>query len=71
MATRGESKTLRVFCIATADTKLEELRFVSDAVRSNLNFFARGSPHKVRVLELLFSVLCIVKIFVKFSYALF
>ncbi|XP_023518144.1 uncharacterized protein LOC111781690 [Cucurbita pepo subsp. pepo] len=49
MATRGESKTLRVFCIATADTKLEELRFVSDAVRSNLNFFARGSPHKVEV----------------------
>lgn len=43
MATTGESKTPRVFCIATADTKLEELRFISDYVRSNLNCFSRGS----------------------------
>ncbi|XP_038882761.1 toMV susceptible protein tm-1(GCR26) isoform X2 [Benincasa hispida] len=49
MATRGETKTPRVFCIATADTKLEELRFISDSVRANLNCFSRASSFKVEV----------------------
>lgn len=56
MATRGDSKTPRVFCIATADSKLDELRFISDTVRSNLNSFSRSSSFKVTVLELLFSM---------------
>lgn len=35
--------TPRVFVIGTADTKLDELRFLSDSVRSNLNAFSGSS----------------------------
>ncbi|XP_058227498.1 toMV susceptible protein tm-1(GCR26) isoform X2 [Rhododendron vialii] len=43
------NRTLQVFCIGTADTKLEELRFLSDSVRSNLNNFSAHSSSKVEV----------------------
>lgn len=41
------SNTLRVFCIGTVDTKLDELRYLSDSVRSNLSQFSRDSKFKV------------------------
>lgn len=34
------SKTVQVFCVATADTKLDELRFLSESVRSNIKCFS-------------------------------
>ncbi|KAI3785307.1 hypothetical protein L1987_44423 [Smallanthus sonchifolius] len=40
---------LQVFCIATADTKLEELLFLSESVRSNLTSFSPTSASKVQV----------------------
>uniref|UniRef100_A0A0A0KGJ3 Uncharacterized protein n=1 Tax=Cucumis sativus TaxID=3659 RepID=A0A0A0KGJ3_CUCSA len=43
MATPFQTKTPRVFCIATADTKLDELRFISHSVRCNLNSFSTAS----------------------------
>ncbi|TYK12597.1 UPF0261 protein [Cucumis melo var. makuwa] len=49
MATPFQTKTPRVFCIATADTKLDELRFISDSVRCNLNSFSTASSFKVEV----------------------
>lgn len=45
----NNNNTLQVFCIGTADTKLEELRFLSDSVRSNLNSFSSHSSSKVQV----------------------
>ncbi|VFQ85634.1 unnamed protein product, partial [Cuscuta campestris] len=39
-------RALQVFCIGTADTKLEELRFLSDAVRSSLGSFSINSSSK-------------------------
>ncbi|KAL5557342.1 hypothetical protein UlMin_039578 [Ulmus minor] len=42
-------KILRVFCIGTADTKLDELRFLSDSVRSNLTAFSRNSSTKLEL----------------------
>ncbi|KAG6647014.1 hypothetical protein I3843_07G047100 [Carya illinoinensis] len=42
-------KTLRVFCVGTADSKLEELRFLSESIRSNLNSFSKNSSLKVQV----------------------
>ncbi|XP_062143535.1 toMV susceptible protein tm-1(GCR26) [Alnus glutinosa] len=45
----GHDKTLRVFCVGTADTKLEELRFLSESVRSNLNSFSKNSSLEVEV----------------------
>lgn len=38
----AQDQTLRVFCIGTADTKLEELRFLSDFVQSNLRGFSKN-----------------------------
>ncbi|KAF3945127.1 hypothetical protein ACB098_02G136000 [Castanea mollissima] len=43
------NRTLRVFCVGTADTKLDELRFLSNSVRSNLNTFSNNSSLKVQV----------------------
>ena len=43
---RGE-KTLQVFCIGTADTKLDELRFLYDRLQSDLDVFSKGSSIKV------------------------
>ncbi|XP_052197522.1 toMV susceptible protein tm-1(GCR26) [Diospyros lotus] len=40
---------LRVFCIGTADTKFDELRFLSDSVRSRLNNFSAQSSPQVEV----------------------
>ncbi|CAL9201494.1 unnamed protein product [Musa hybrid cultivar] len=37
-------KILHVFCIGTADTKLEELRFLADVLRSRLATFSNDSP---------------------------
>lgn len=37
------AKTCQVFCIGTADTKHEELRFLSEAVRSNIKSFSNNS----------------------------
>lgn len=42
-------KIPRVFCIGTADTKLEELQFLSGSVRSNLATFSNNSSSKVDV----------------------
>ncbi|XP_039125268.1 toMV susceptible protein tm-1(GCR26) isoform X1 [Dioscorea cayenensis subsp. rotundata] len=42
-------KTLQVFCIGTADTKLDELRFLYDRLRSDLDVFSKGSSIKVKV----------------------
>lgn len=39
----AQDKTPRVYCIGTVDTKLDELRFLSDSVRSNLNSFSSGA----------------------------
>ncbi|OMO56989.1 hypothetical protein CCACVL1_26135 [Corchorus capsularis] len=39
----------KVFCVGTADTKLEELRFLSQSVRSSLNIFSNKSSSKVEV----------------------
>lgn len=44
-----QDKTLRVFCIGTADTKLDELKFLSDSVRSNLNSFSPTSSFKPEI----------------------
>ncbi|KAI3867446.1 hypothetical protein MKX03_010026 [Papaver bracteatum] len=38
-----DNKVLRVFCIATADTKLEELLFLSSSVQSNIDIFCKNS----------------------------
>ncbi|KAI3500029.1 hypothetical protein L1887_35844 [Cichorium endivia] len=40
---------LQVFCIGTADTKLDELLFLSESVRSNLTNFTAASSSKVQV----------------------
>ncbi|KAL6222372.1 hypothetical protein ACLB2K_005764 [Fragaria x ananassa] len=45
----ADDKTRRVFCIGTADTKLDELRFLANAVRSNLAAFSSSSSSKVEV----------------------
>lgn len=44
-------KTLQVFCIGTADTKLDELRFLYDRLRSDLDVFSKGSSIKVYVIS--------------------
>lgn len=51
MADQGKSdvKQLQVFCIGTADTKLEELRFLSGSVRSNLTTFQSTLSSKIQV----------------------
>ncbi|XP_024977749.1 uncharacterized protein LOC112515272 isoform X2 [Cynara cardunculus var. scolymus] len=41
---------LQVFCIGTADTKFEELLFLSQSVRSNLTSFSPTSYSKVQVI---------------------
>ncbi|GAB2279518.1 ToMV susceptible protein tm-1(GCR26) [Dionaea muscipula] len=48
MADRG-NKTLQVFCVGTADTKGDELRFLAESVRSNLKFFSGNRQSKVQV----------------------
>ncbi|KAG9131071.1 hypothetical protein Leryth_006817 [Lithospermum erythrorhizon] len=45
----GKSDSAQVLCIATADTKLEELKFLSHYVRSNLSLFSSNFSSKVRV----------------------
>ncbi|GAV90944.1 UPF0261 domain-containing protein/TIM-br_sig_trns domain-containing protein [Cephalotus follicularis] len=40
-----QEKTHRVYCVGTADTKFDELRFLAESVRSNLN----SSSSKVQV----------------------
>ncbi|XP_027346724.1 uncharacterized protein LOC113858330 isoform X2 [Abrus precatorius] len=40
MAHHNHSTTLRVFCVGTLDTKLHELRFLSDSLRSHLHHFS-------------------------------
>ncbi|KAL0379257.1 UNVERIFIED_CONTAM: ToMV susceptible protein tm-1(GCR26) [Sesamum radiatum] len=49
MAIQDDDNTIKVFCIGTADTKLEELRFLVQAIRSNLQLFSANSTSKVRV----------------------
>ncbi|KAK6237431.1 hypothetical protein QUC31_002900 [Theobroma cacao] len=39
----------KVFCVGTADTKLDELRFLSESVRSSLNGSSNSSSSKVEV----------------------
>ncbi|XP_021274905.1 uncharacterized protein LOC110409771 isoform X2 [Herrania umbratica] len=39
----------KVFCVGTADTKLDELRFLSESVRSSLNASSKSSSSKVEV----------------------
>ncbi|KAI3942438.1 hypothetical protein MKW98_013090 [Papaver atlanticum] len=43
------AKEFRVYCIATADTKLEELLYLSSSVQSNLSKFSINSNYKVKV----------------------
>ncbi|CAN6541617.1 unnamed protein product [Malus baccata var. baccata] len=43
------NKNSRVFCIGTVDTKLDELRFLAESVRSHLNAFSTASSLKVKV----------------------
>ncbi|MCL7028396.1 hypothetical protein MKW94_006425 [Papaver nudicaule] len=40
----NDVKVFRVFCIATADTKSEELLFLSNSVQSNLDIFCNHNP---------------------------
>ncbi|PWA66809.1 hypothetical protein CTI12_AA130670 [Artemisia annua] len=40
---------LQVLCIATADTKLDELLYLSESIRSNLTTFSPSSSSKVQV----------------------
>ncbi|KAI7737302.1 hypothetical protein M8C21_031400 [Ambrosia artemisiifolia] len=47
---------LQVFCIATADTKFEELLFLSQSVQSNLTTFTSSSSSKVQVVVIDVSV---------------
>ncbi|CAI9282528.1 unnamed protein product [Lactuca saligna] len=47
---------LQVFCIGTADTKLDELLFLSESVRSNLKNFSSASSLKVQVVVIDVSV---------------
>ncbi|XP_020238263.1 uncharacterized protein LOC109817435 isoform X2 [Cajanus cajan] len=49
MAPHNHSTTLRVFCVGTLDTKLHELRFLSDSIRSDLHRFSSSSSSKVEV----------------------
>ncbi|XP_058092007.1 toMV susceptible protein tm-1(GCR26) [Magnolia sinica] len=42
-------KVFRVFCIGTADTKSDELRYLSDSVRSDLDRFTKTSPTPLKV----------------------
>ncbi|XP_022775334.1 uncharacterized protein LOC111317197 [Durio zibethinus] len=39
----------KVFCVGTADTKHDELRFLSESVRSSLTTFSKSSSSKVEV----------------------
>ncbi|KAK8694659.1 hypothetical protein V6N13_072206 [Hibiscus sabdariffa] len=41
--------TAKVFCVGTADTKLDELRFLSDSVRSSIATFSITASSKVEV----------------------
>ncbi|KAK1302512.1 hypothetical protein QJS10_CPB12g00050 [Acorus calamus] len=43
------AKVFKVFCVGTTDTKLEELRFLSDSIRSDLNRFSNNSSLKAQV----------------------
>ncbi|KAL2552829.1 hypothetical protein Fot_06448 [Forsythia ovata] len=43
------NNSLQVFCVGTADTKLEELKFLSEFVQSNLNCFSSNNSSKVQV----------------------
>ncbi|KAL0332920.1 UNVERIFIED_CONTAM: ToMV susceptible protein tm-1(GCR26) [Sesamum calycinum] len=47
MAIQDDDKTMKVFCMGTADTKLEELRFLAQAIRSNLQLFSVDSTSTV------------------------
>ncbi|KAI3450983.1 hypothetical protein Pfo_007648 [Paulownia fortunei] len=44
-----ENKKVQVYCIGTADTKLEELRFLAQSIRSNLQLFSANSSSKLLV----------------------
>ncbi|KAL3626745.1 ToMV susceptible protein tm-1(GCR26) [Castilleja foliolosa] len=44
-----EENTEQVFCIGTADTKLDELRFIAQCVRSNLQTFSSNFSSKLVV----------------------
>nr|XP_016454041.1 PREDICTED: UPF0261 protein y4oU-like [Nicotiana tabacum]XP_016454042.1 PREDICTED: UPF0261 protein y4oU-like [Nicotiana tabacum] len=44
-----ERNSLQVYCVGTADTKLDELRFLAESVRSSLKCFSINSSFKVGV----------------------
>ncbi|XXG64845.1 hypothetical protein AAC387_Pa05g2689 [Persea americana] len=44
----GHEKILRLFCIGTADTKLDELLFLADSIRSGLQSFTNSSSSAPR-----------------------
>ncbi|RWR82438.1 UPF0261 protein [Cinnamomum micranthum f. kanehirae] len=44
----GHEKILRLFCIGTADTKLDELLFLADSIRSDLQSFPNSSSSAPR-----------------------
>ncbi|KAL2236316.1 UNVERIFIED_CONTAM: ToMV susceptible protein tm-1(GCR26) [Sesamum indicum] len=52
MAIQDDDNTMKIFCIGTADTKLEELRFLAQAIRSNLQLFSANSTSEVVLVTL-------------------
>ncbi|KAK2357420.1 toMV susceptible protein tm-1(GCR26) [Trifolium repens] len=44
-----DAVTLRIFCVGTLDTKLNELRFLSDSLRSNLHRFSNQTSPKLHI----------------------
>ncbi|CAK9157117.1 unnamed protein product [Ilex paraguariensis] len=49
MGSEEKKNSLQVFCIGTADTKLEEIRFLAESVRSRLRSFSNSSSSQVQV----------------------
>ncbi|KAK4486018.1 hypothetical protein RD792_008680 [Penstemon davidsonii] len=49
MAIEEKNNTVQVFCVGTADTKLDELQYLCQSVQSNLHLFSAKSQSKVLV----------------------
>ncbi|GAU31227.1 hypothetical protein TSUD_210840 [Trifolium subterraneum] len=50
MANQTTATTRRIFCVGTLDTKLNELRFLSDSLRSNLHRFSNHTSPKLDII---------------------
>ncbi|XP_057786761.1 toMV susceptible protein tm-1(GCR26) [Salvia miltiorrhiza] len=49
MADNKKKHTIQIFCIGTADTKLQEIRFLAHSIRHNLHLFSANSSSKLVV----------------------